>query len=85
MRDVDIIIIWLVFSLAGHIDQLQDQRSSGNNAAPPWKKISPNNVLQDGGFPGRLRANYNLYTSQSKFAYTVLPQLAGGGVGYDLG
>lgn len=59
VRYVDLIVLRLV-AVAGNVDELQDQRSSGDDAASSWKEISTDNVLENRRLSGRLRTNYYL-------------------------
>lgn len=34
----------------GNVDELEDERSSSNDATASWKEIPTDNVFQDGGF-----------------------------------
>lgn len=42
---VDLIVIWLVSALAGDVDELQNQRSSSDNAASSREKVLSNDVF----------------------------------------
>ena len=46
VRYVDFIMVWLVIAPTGDIDELQDQRSSSDNATSSRKKVSSHNVFQ---------------------------------------
>ena len=60
MRNVYLVTFGPIISLAGNVDELEKQWSSCDDAAPPGQEISANNVLEYGGFAGRLGADYDL-------------------------
>lgn len=49
-----------VISLAGNVDELENQWSSCDDAAPSGQEIAANDVLEYGGFAGRLGPDYDL-------------------------
>lgn len=46
--------------LLGHIDKLEDERSSGDDSATTGKKVATDNVFKDRRLSGRLRTYNNL-------------------------
>jgi hypothetical protein len=42
---VDLIAVWSV-GVAGDVDELQDKRTTSDDAASSWKKVTTDNVLQ---------------------------------------
>lgn len=52
--------------LVRDVDELEDQRSTSDNAAASRQEISTNNVLENGGFASRLGAYNDLYTGKRK-------------------
>jgi hypothetical protein len=49
MWDMYLVAFWLVFPLAGDINELEDERSSSDDAAASGEKVSAYDVLEDGG------------------------------------
>lgn len=58
--NVNLIVLWLVVALAGHVDELEDERPPCHNTTSARKEISANNVLQDRRLSGGLRPDYDL-------------------------
>lgn len=52
--------------LVRDIDELEDQRSTSDNATASRQEISTNNVLEDGGFASRLGAYNDLHMGKGK-------------------
>jgi hypothetical protein len=44
------IVSHLVVSIGGDVDELEDERPSGDNAAAAREEISADDVLENGGF-----------------------------------
>ncbi len=55
-----LIVARFVVALRWDVDELEDQRSSCYDARAPRQEVAANDVLEDGRFAGRLRANYDL-------------------------
>lgn len=47
MRDVDFIIAGLVFAVGGNVDELEDERSSGDDARPARKEVAADDIFED--------------------------------------
>lgn len=58
--DMDSVVFGLVGAVGGNVDELQDERSSCYNAAAAREEVTANDVLEDGGFAGGLRADCDL-------------------------
>ena len=57
------IVIGLVFTVAGQVDELQDQWPPRDDTASSREEIPSNNILEDGGFSGGLRTYNDLSES----------------------
>lgn len=68
-----------IFVFRWDIDELEDERSPGDNTTSTRKKVSTDNVLKDRGFTGRLRAYNHLGCTLAP----CFPQIKG--MAYDLG
>jgi hypothetical protein len=44
--DVDLVVLVSVFALAGQVDELEDERASGHDAAASGQKVSADNVFE---------------------------------------
>jgi hypothetical protein len=47
--------------IGGNIDELQNQRSSSDDTAATGEEVSPDDILEDGGFARGLGTNNDLY------------------------
>lgn len=54
------IIAGLVVSFGGDVDKLEDERTAGDDAGAAREEVAANDVLEDGGFAGGLRADCDL-------------------------
>lgn len=57
---VDLIALGSV-GVAGDVDELQDERTTSDDAASPWKKVAADNVFQYRRLSRRLRTYNNLF------------------------
>ena len=46
VRDMDLVILVGVLAFAGEVDELEDERPPGNDAAASGEKVSADNVLK---------------------------------------
>jgi hypothetical protein len=51
---MSIVVVRLIIPQARDIDELEDERPSSHDATATRKEISPNDVLENRGFSGRL-------------------------------
>jgi hypothetical protein len=52
VRDMNLVVAWLVVAIARKVDELENERPPRYDAAASWQEVSTNNVLQYRGLSG---------------------------------
>lgn len=60
VRHVHLVVLVGVVPLAGQVDELQNERAAGDDAAASGQEVSADDVLQHRRLSGRLRADHDL-------------------------